>query len=356
MDRRILLVAATVFTLAAEGAAPDRSAPGLTFGIRSDTPGDSVSDASSTTTRVRALGGVLRFDGEDTQQRAGGAGSYVLVNPAAKLLHMVMPDRRQYIEINFADSTGQALGAMASLMAASAVVRDIQVSGSSLGGGGSVGGYATNRYRITTSYTEVQGGDEARPRKVRMLEEFWVANALKDIPDPIEALTRAFGGANGMPQTSGTMSELMRRRADAQRKLFSGLPMRSVVRTTTSEPDGSVRSDTATTEIVDLKKVDLDPATMRLPVGYTRMDMKAFMNVGNQMREALRSAGRRPSSGSNDSTSLTADAAAAAKSEAKQAAGESKEAAKDAAKGAAKDQAKNKAKCALGGMLGKKKC
>jgi hypothetical protein len=341
-------------------AAPIPSEPGISFTIKSTTSTNgTVTKPSGEGTRVQALNGILRFEGEDSKQSSGGKGSYVIVNPAAKTLSMVMPDSRQYIEINWADSTGQALGAMASMMAATTVVSDIQVSGSSLGSGGSVNGYNTSRYRINTSFAEAPGGSGVQ-RKMKMVEEFWVTTDLKDVPDPMEAFTRAFGGQNGMPQMAGTMADLMKKRGDAQRKLFSGLPIKSVVKTTATEADGSTKEETSVTEIVDLKKIAVDPSTFRVPAGYEKMDMKSFMNVGNQFRNALRGAGGKSggsASGKGEETSAADEVANAAKDQAKEAVDETKQETKDAAKDAAKggvDAAKDKAKCKLGGLFGKK--
>ena len=356
MLRRAALAAGALAVL---GAAPTPYAPGISFTIKSSTSSEG-NTSNDKGTRVQALNGLLRFDADETSKSSGGAGAYTIVNPAAKTISMVMPDRRQYIEINWADSTGQALGAMASLMAATTAVSDIQVSGTSLGGGGSVNGYSTKRYRINTSFTEVESGSQA-PRKVKLVEEFWVTSELKDIPDPMEAFTRAFGGQSGMPQMGGTMADLMKKRGDAQRKLFTGLPIKSVAKTTTTESDGTTKEETSTTEIVDLKRIDIDASAFKVPAGYTKMDMKSFMNVGNQLRGAFRGAGRSSSAKPDDSTSLADDVANAAKDQAKQAVDETKQETEDAAKAEAKKKAdeakqgaKDKAKCALGGMFGKK--
>ena len=92
-------------------------------------------------------------------------------------------------------------------------------------------GYSTKRYRINTSYSEIPGsGNEVK--HVDVVEEMWVTDALKDIPDPMEAFTRAFGGKNGMPTMSGSLNDLMRQRGDAQRRLFTGLPVKTVATTT----------------------------------------------------------------------------------------------------------------------------
>ena len=347
MLRRVLLAVGVVTAL---GAAPSPFAPGLSFTIRSSTTKEGVTSPTGSGTRVQVFNGVLRFDGEEGAQGK----SYVLVNPRAKSLSMVIPEAQQYMEISFADSTTQALGTMASLMAATTLVSDIQVSGSPLGSGGVVNGYATSRYRITTSFAEVKGGEQGQ-RKVRLVEEFWVTNELKDVPDPMEAMTRAFGGANGMPQVGGTMSDLMRKRGEAQRKLFTGLPLKSVVTSTSTEADGSIVEETSVTEIVDLKRTDVDAAAFRVPAGYTKMDMSSLAGLGAM----LQSKGRKPGAAGTANGSVADDLVNAAKGEVKSAADETKQETKDAAKDAAKgqvDAAKDKAKCALGGLFGRKKC
>ncbi|MGI8496793.1 MAG: DUF4412 domain-containing protein [Gemmatimonadaceae bacterium] len=344
MLRRALLAAGA---LAALGAAPTPYGSGLSFRMKTTTG----STASASVTKVQFLDGVLRFDSDTTKQ--GGKISYVLVNPAKKTVLMVMPDNRQYIEINFADTTAKAFGAVAQAMAATTVISDVKVAGAALGSGGVVNGYPTSRYRIITSYAEVAKGSQGQ-RKMRSVEDYWVTNKLKDIPDPMEAFTRAFGGQGGMPSMGGTVSDLIRKRGDEQRKLFKGLPIKTVSTTTATERDGTTKEDTTTTEILDLKQTTLDASAFQVPADYTKMDMQAFMNIGNQMRNALKGIGKpgAVAGQTGDSTSVADDIAAAAKAQAQQAVDSTKQAAKDAAKNAAKD----KAKCALTGLFGRKKC
>jgi hypothetical protein len=349
MFRHSLLAACAVVALGA--AAPPAFAPGLSFTLRSSVTRDGVDRPAGEGTAIQVLNGVLRLEGET---KNGEKPSYVIFDPRGKRLAMVMAESEQYMEFSFSDSATQALGAMASMMAATTILSDLQVSGSALGGGGVVNGYNTSRYRITTSFAEVAGGSEGR-RKVKLVEDFWVTNELKDVPDPMEAMTRAFGGRNGMPQVGGTMSDLMRKRGEAQRKLFSGLPLRSVVKSTSTERDGSTVEETTTTEIVDLKRVDLDPAAFRVPAGFTKMDMESLTNLGAQLEKF----DRKPGKSSRADGSVVDDVKNAAKKEANAVVDETKQEARTDAKDAAKgqvDAAKEKAKCALGGLFGKKKC
>lgn len=296
------------------GAATLPRSPGLTFTIRSTT---STPDGASTpsSTRVQFLDGVLRFDGEDSKDErnrsAYGAGSYWLVNTAERTMVVVIPSRRQYWEAKFDSTAGVVLQAMA----ATTVITDIEVSGSALGSGGIVNGYPTKWYRITTSFAEAATDDSQDQRKkVRAVEEMWVTETLADVPDPMEAFTRAFGRKGAVPSTAGvgTVNELMQKRGDVQRKLFKGLPIKTVVTTTETTADGQTE-ETSTTEIVDLKRVELDPATFRVPDGYAKVDLNTLV------REAA------------------------------------KEAVKESAKDAAKEGAKDAAKDAIKGVFGRRR-
>ena len=292
--------------------------PGLTFTIRTTSTADTADGRASVppSTRVQFLDGVLRFDAEEADaprsQSPFGRGFYWLVNSADRSMTAVMPARRQYLQVTFDSTAAVVLQAMA----ASTVITDIEVSGTALGSAGVVNGYPTKRYRITMSYAEAPSDQsEGRRRRVRSVEEFWVTGALKDVPDPMEAFTRAFGGKGAIPSGAGigSVNELMQKRGDAQRKLFQGLPIKTVTTTKETNADGEVAEYTSTTEIIDLKRVDLDPAGFRVPEGYERVDVARLVR------------------------------AAAA------------EAAKEGAKESAKEGAKDAAKDAIKGIFGRRK-
>jgi hypothetical protein len=313
---RYTLLAAGASVLLAAAVWP--RSPGLTFTIRTTSSADTAEGAASPppSTRVQFLDGVVRFDAEEQDaqrnQSPYGKGFYWLVNTTERSMTAVMPARRQYLEVKFDSTAGVILQAMAM----STVVTDIEVSGTALGSGGVVNGYPTKRYRITMSFAEAPSDEsEGRRRRVHSVEEFWVTDALKDVPDPMEAFTRAFGGKGAIPSGAGvgSVNELMRKRGDAQRKLFQGLPIKTVATTKETDADGQVTEATATTEIIDLKRVDLDPAAFRVPEGYAKVDVKRLMR----------------------------DAAA--------------EAAKESAKESAKEGAKDAAKDAIKGIFGRRK-
>jgi hypothetical protein len=243
---------------------------GLTFTIR--TGGTSFDgrplDAGSIPTQI--LGRVLRFDfpsrPDPTGMHRATPEVYMLVDMTAKTTIVVMPAWKQYLETPFDSAVVQRTP--------STTVSDIDVSGTTVGKGEIVSGFATTRYRITSHYTETLGKTikgEAR-KKVHVVDDVWVPDALKDVPDPVQVFVRVF-------QPSGMVSALVEKQADARRKLFTGLPIRTTWVYTQTFDGGSSASKTSTIDIVDLRRTELDPAAFRVPDGYRRLDLAALLKA-----------------------------------------------------------------------------
>lgn len=338
MIRHALLAAGACAVLGAAAAAP-AFAPGVTFTMRSSTSGSPTDQV----TKVRFLDGVIRFDMEASKdaRRADPAagGSFVIVNSKAKSMAVVMPEQKRYMEIKFDSTAGMIMQAAAM----NSYVTDVDVSGAALGSGGMTNGVPTRRFRISMSYKTANSGrtDLKDLCTVKSVEEFWVADILKDFPDPTEAFARGMGGMGQkvqMPQMGGVggAAELMRRRAETQRKLFSGIPVRTKWSSSESCGDKTTESS-GQNDITDIQKVDLDPADFRVPEGYTKFDMQSLEGMKAGFKDALRGGAKGKASATQageaekDTTSL--------KDAAKEGA---KEAVKEAGKEAAKDAIKSK--------------
>lgn len=339
MIRHALLAvgASVVLGAAAHAPAPAAAfASGLSFTIRTTTePGGAVS-----VTKVKWLDGKARFDMEGAKGK--DAGSYMLVDTKERTAAMVMTGSKQYLQVKF-DSTA---GVMMQAMSMYSYVTDIEVTPVALGAGGIVNGQSTRRYRITTTFKTGDNSREGRTklRDVKLVEEFWVADQLKDIPDPRELFARAFGGkvntgGQQLPQMQagplGAGGELMRKRSEAQLKLFKGLPVRTKW-TSTEEFEGKTTESGGQSDITDLQRVEMNPADFEVPADYTKVDLQSLEGMKASFRDALRSGGKSnpaPAKGNErvekDTISIKDAATEGAKETAKEA---GKEAAKDALK------------------------
>jgi hypothetical protein len=275
------------------GAVPssdhEPGAQGLSFTIR--TAGTSFGGRASRPSSIptQLLGGVLRVDFPSAVDPSGThralPGFYVLVNTAAKTTTVVMPASKQYWETRF-DSAGVPRAP------SSTAISDIDVSAKALGSGGTVNGYATKRYRITTRYTETPSGTtggEAR-KKVHVVEDVWVADVWKDVPDPMQAYLR-------VSPPSGMVGDLVERQAKARRKLFKGLPIRTMWQLTQTFDGGAQASRALTIDVLDLKRAELDRAAFRVPDGYIRFDLAARMNAVDLLLKGAKDARKESSTG-----------------------------------------------------------
>ena len=113
-------------------------------------------------------------------------------------------------------------------------------------------------------------GDDRK--RVHVVEDIRVADALEGVPDPMQAYQR-------LVASSGAVDELVEKQSNARRKLFKGLPVRTTWLHTQTFDGGWSASRTLTIDLLDLKRADLDPEAFRVPDGYGRIDLAARMKA-----------------------------------------------------------------------------
>jgi hypothetical protein len=231
---------------------------------------------------TQLLDRVLRVDIPSMPEASGvhraAPGAYLLVNFAAKTTTVVMPGSQQYWETRFNSAPVRRAQS-------TTVISDIDVSGAAVGSGGIVNGHVTTRYRITSRYTEIDTTGRGARKKVQLVEDVWVPDALNDVPDvpdPMQAYLRVFA-------RSGAVGELVEKQAEARRKLFKGLPVRTTWLVTQTFGSGAQASRALTIDILDLKRTDLDVAAFRVPDDYRRFDLTAALkNAAELLRKAAK--------------------------------------------------------------------
>ena len=333
--------------LVAVAAAAAPLAPGLSFTMRTTSRSADGAEGTPSINQVRVQGETMRFDAAPTSAPREGdpvvpAGAYTIIDGPGRRVVVVMPERQQFMEVRFDDTTTQAL--MTAMAVSTTTITDVRVRGESLGGGEAVGGMPTKRYRLTTDYNYLDGnGSTAGTSKMHVVEDYWVSDRLAGVMDPLEQMGRALGGRGGFGASpfatvGGTsLGSLLEKRAAEQRRLFKGMPARTVT-TTTDVKAGGERTETRTsTEISNVVRADMDAALFRVPDGYSKFDMKSMMNVGAQLQNALRG-----------KTASAREGAGAATDSAGNIVGETVGAAKEGAKEGAKEAARTGAKEAAG--------
>lgn len=253
--RPALALALCVAGAASIAARP--AAPGVTYRVRfvmtpPDMPGMTMSP-SVVVGRGTTLGSLtkLEIDSVSGQMLPMTIGDYMLSLDSGRVV-TVSPSSKTYSE----DSP--ALGGLPPDLLASASFQNVNVTSEKLGPGEPMQGFPTEKYRITTSYVLSIMGTMINSSSTA---DMWVAQ----LPGTV---TTMFDGAMPASMSQGPMKELVEKTIAARKIIGKGTSLKTV---TTSNITGPMSATTTTTvELVDVKTADVDPATFKVPEGFTK--------------------------------------------------------------------------------------
>lgn len=285
MDRRSVLqrtmttmacLLPLTLTVAAHPPAP--AARGLAYGYRmtstADVGGKSVPGATLIA-RGQVVNGVARLDFDSLANRPipmAEPGGYMFMGAASDKLTIVVPSRREYVEIHLADFVKFTVGGMMGGANGPKIrISDVRVTTKRVGAGGIVAGHRTQRYRITQSYTvTVNAVTQSRARTTRTTTDYWVATGLPGFLNPYTEVEQAMTAAALSSLDGG--ADLVTRTSKARRRLFSGVPVKIVTRSEDSADDMPATSRVATSELTSLKRTNIVPTVMLPPADYLKRE------------------------------------------------------------------------------------
>ena len=255
---RLAFAAALLPFAAGPAAATAQTLPGYRYDIRmSADAGDRV------TGHVRDAGDRARidFDGHDE-----AAGSYLLLLDGGHRVLAVHPREREYSVVD--DTTlerivGIALHAVSGTGLVRFRLNDVAIVPQRLADGDTVAGRSTRHYRLTQEYTVAVralglGGDDIHQTVVT---DYWVDPSLRLLRNPLLELLATLETALAQQDTA-----FVRVSAAARRALFSGVPLRVVVRHSSGDDAGGIR----TLAVDGLARETFDAAAFQVPAGYRR--------------------------------------------------------------------------------------
>jgi len=169
------------------------------------------------------------------------SGRTVVVSPSTKSYSEGMP----------------GMAAMPPEVLAQASITNVNVTTEKLGPGEMMQGFATEKVRMTVTYTLAIMGTALNTMTTA---DMWIAQLPASVTTP-------FDGSLPKELTEGPMKELGEKTM-AARKAIKGAPIKTV---TTSTITGPMTFSTVTTlELVDLKTGEVDPSVLKVPDGYTK--------------------------------------------------------------------------------------
>jgi hypothetical protein len=197
-----------------------------------------------------------------------GGSNYMIIRDGK--LYSIEPDKREY-NVNtpedFENVVGTALRAVSPMVKMH--IDDTDISGEELDDADRVLGYSTRHFRLTQKFNlsvsafGLGAGDQATAHEV--VTDYWFAPDAKLPRNPLVELIAAAPSAPAHQSRSFT-----RQSAKVRESLFTGMPMRIVVRS--REGGDTQLEEKARIEITQLERIAVDSKQFEVPVGYTQTE------------------------------------------------------------------------------------
>jgi hypothetical protein len=201
----------------------------------------------------------------------GKKGSYFLVKDGGKKMLLVDPNSKQYMEWDMASMLGamskmvNALGGLVKME-----MSDIKIDAQNMGAGETIHGYQTQHYRMVENYT-MSAKIFGRSSKSRSetTTDFYFAPALKNLANPFVQSGRAMAQSLDMFNNPDYKTQM----AAAQAKMQYGVPVKTIIKTVSTDEKGKQTTSVVVSEMVNFKNVDVPASTFAIPAGYTMIEM-----------------------------------------------------------------------------------
>lgn len=211
--------------------------------------------------------------------------SYLVSTDGGKTLFLVNPKEKTYMEWDLEGmlaAFGSVMDSMQGLM--SMEFSDVQVEKLSEESGGQVLGYSTTHRQYRTSYTmSIKVMGLKRQSTTDMVQDIWTTDAFGD---------PGFGVwlRNEPPKTGiEGLDEVIA----SEMEKVDGLPLKSVVRSTTVGQKGKRETTTTTeTEVTMIEETAIADSTFEIPADYTKQEMEMEMEDAGEEEEDSNPFGR----------------------------------------------------------------
>jgi hypothetical protein len=210
---------------------------------------------------VRVKNGRARIDMDDRDSDP----EYMLVSADGREVTVVKPRDRTYTVFtadDFAHIASMGLRAAGSVV--SMKLRNANIESSKLGAGGTIVGHATQRVRLTESWTmEVGAMGYTTPVRQTVETEYYFDPALRLARNPIIEVI-----ASAIEVLPSTDREYAVRSDSVRRSLLRGTPLRTVI----TEREENGRSSQTVLEVTRLASDKVSDAELSVPSSYTRKE------------------------------------------------------------------------------------
>ena len=271
-----------------------------------------VKDETPTVAKVQVAGDRARMDFETQKTAQGGTGvvkegGWMMADRAKRTLTIVDPEEKTFSTMPidaFGQMMGGALGGVGQMLKVK--ITNPRFSSQDLGSGGVVNGLPTKHYKVTHDYEmDMQILWKKEHQVVHTEAEYWVNDEVKSHANPMFEMMAAIGTSMVASDTVFT-----RQVGEATKKLFVGVPVRSVSHTTTVNQKNEKTETVSTIEMTDFRRGDVPASVFAMPAGYTDHTVTEA-DMAKAREEQARAADSAKAANARDAEAEPADSAAA---------------------------------------------
>ena len=283
------------------------------------------------TAKVQVAGDRARMDIEETKGGASGMtkqGGFMVADRKARTMSIADPEEKTFTTMPVDAWTSMTAGLTAGMGKMMNVkISDATFRTEDLGSGGLVNGLPTRKYRVTHDYKmDMKIAFMKQNTTNHSVAEYWVNDDLKNDPNPLFEMMGAVA-AGFMANDTAFAREVN----TAMKKMFVGVPVKSVTTTESVNQKGEKTVTVSTMEMADFKRGDIPASVFAAPPGYTEkviteQDLAKAKEDMRRQQDSARKAEMAASEGEEEAPAEGEEAAATDKKV------DAKDAAKDAAK------------------------
>ena len=204
----------------------------------------------------------------------GAKGSYFLVLEGGKKMLLVDPNNKHYMAWDMASmlaGMSKIVNVVGGLVKME--MSDIKIDAQNMGAGPTIQGYPTVHYRMIENYTMSAKlfGKSSKTRS-ETTTDYYFAPALKNLANPFVSSGRQMAQSFDMFNNPDYKSQMNA----AMAKVQFGVPVKTVVKTVSTDEKGKQTVGLVTSEMLNFKNIDVPKSTFEVPAGYTMVEMPKF--------------------------------------------------------------------------------
>jgi len=190
-------------------------------------------------------------------------GSIMISTDGGESYMVLDPKKKEYYEVNLKQllsAAGAMLNSMGGMLKITFENHKVNVSGGE--DGGAIEGYPTKKYVSDSSYDlvmEIFG--KKNVQKVSSHSETWVTS---DLDEQYMTFVQQKGLKTGW--------EDLDKMIEKETAAIKGFPLKSIVRSTQTNPKGKTETSTMTMTVTSIKQTDVPDDRFAIPSGYERVD------------------------------------------------------------------------------------